>query len=159
MSLHTELGLEPIEYLPHEAVLNIVFTGSLLSKEGDRILKEFGLTDSQFNVLMLLKYQAKDGVLNQTTLGDMLLVNRSNITGLIDRLEQAGCVKRTGDSNDRRVKWVQMTKQGRAVLDKSEEAYYKRIGEIMDDLSDAECKRLCRALESIRGKIRTSVEI
>jgi len=108
---------------------------------------------------MLLKYQAKDGVLNQTTLGDMLLVNRSNITGLIDRLEQAGCVKRTGDSNDRRVKWVQMTKQGRAVLDKSEEAYYKRIGEIMDDLSDAECKRLCRALESIRGKIRTSVEI
>ena len=85
MSLQKELGLpNPLEAPGHEAVLNIVLTGELLAKEGDRLLRPFGLTDSQFNVLMLLKYQVKGGGINQTRLGQMLLVNRSNVTGLVD---------------------------------------------------------------------------
>ena len=90
MSLQDELGLEnSIKNRAHEALLNVVLTGTLLVKEGDRVLRPFGLTDAQFNVLMLLKYQSDHGEMNQTSLGNMLLVNRSNVTGLIDRLEQA----------------------------------------------------------------------
>ena len=47
MSLQKELGLRtPLQYLGGEAVLNIVHTGSLLVKEGDRVFKPLGLTDS-----------------------------------------------------------------------------------------------------------------
>jgi len=95
MGLQKELGLtNPFMHKGHETVLNIVLTGTLLAKEGNRILQPFGLTDAQFNVLMLLKYQASGGRINQTNLGNMMLVNRSNITGLIDQLD---------NSNDTRV--------------------------------------------------------
>ena len=88
MSLKNELGLpNPFSHKEHEAMLNIVVTGTLLTKEGEKILRPYGLTDAQFNILMLLKYQSPDGKINQTILGKMLLVNRSNITGLIDRME------------------------------------------------------------------------
>ncbi|MBD3266643.1 hypothetical protein GF373_08235, partial [bacterium] len=84
MSLQNELGfVHPFENKAHETLLDVVYTGLVLQKEGYQILRPFGLTDSQFNVLMLLKYQTRDGAMNQTKLGDMLLVNRSNVTGLI----------------------------------------------------------------------------
>lgn len=155
MTLVKELGLKtPFENSKHEAILNVVLTGSMIGKEGDRFLKQYGLTDSQFNVLMLLKYQTEDGVMNQTALGDRLLVNRSNITGLVDRLEQAGYVKRFAQSQDRRVNLVKMTKAGKKVLESAEKAYYKRIEDLMKNLSDNECKRLCRLLEKIRKQTK-----
>ena len=58
MGLAKELGLpNPIDLENHETVMSVMVTAALFSKEGDRLLKRFGLTDSQFNVLMLLKYQ------------------------------------------------------------------------------------------------------
>ena len=90
MSLQNELGfINPIETRAHEALMNVVLTSALLVKQGHRLMRPFGLTDAQFNVLMLLKYQSDNGELNQTDLGNMLVVNRSNVTGLVDRLEQA----------------------------------------------------------------------
>lgn len=58
MSLQEELKLpNPFSHEYHEAMLNIVVTGTLLMKEGARLLRSYKLTDTQFNILMLLKYQ------------------------------------------------------------------------------------------------------
>ena len=157
MSLQDELGLpNPFDNRAHEALLNVVLTGTLLAKEGDRILRPFGLTDAQFNVLMLLKYQSDGGEMNQTILGNMLLVNRSNVTGLIDRLEQAGWVKRTADASDRRVNRVQLTRSGQRVLERAEKAYTARVKETMAMLSSNEHGHLCTMLESVRKRLRGS---
>jgi len=156
MSLQKELGFQrPIENPLHAAVLSVVLTGSLLVKEGHRIMRPFGITDAQFNVLMLLKYQSDDGELNQTALGRMLLVNRSNITGLTDRLEQAGLVRRVMDTTDRRVNRVRLTPKGRSVLDRAEQAYFARVQEIMGTLSEKENMQLITFLERIRKALRT----
>ena len=64
MSLKNELGLQkPFSHRAHEAIFNIVVTGTLLTKDGEKLLRPCGLTDAQFNVLMLLKYQPKKKVL------------------------------------------------------------------------------------------------
>lgn len=155
MGLSDELGFKrPLENPPHEAILSIVLTGTLLSKEGTRILRPFKLTDSQFNVLMLLKHQSEDGRLSQTELGRMLLVNRSNVTGLVDRMEQAGWVRRRGDPGDRRINWIHITPEGLKLLERAEEAYLKRIHELMKSLQGKDETRLCRWLERIRAGIR-----
>jgi DNA-binding MarR family transcriptional regulator len=155
MSLQHELGFRnPFQNRAHEALLNVVLTGTLLAKEGDRVLRSFGLTDAQFNVLMLLKYQSNGGEINQTILGNMLLVNRSNVTGLIDRLEQAGWVKRTADSSDRRVNQVKLTSDGEHVLERAEKAYSVRVNEIMASLSSEEDIHLCSMLERVRKRLR-----
>jgi DNA-binding MarR family transcriptional regulator len=155
MSLQHELGLSnPIGHFGHEAVLSVFLTGMLLAKEGDRILRPFGLTDSQFNVLMLLSYQSRNGEINQTNLGQMLLVNRSNVTGLVDRMEQAGRVERTADPTDRRVNLVRLTAAGREVLERASKAYFARVEEIMGALPTEAHARLCRMLERVREGLR-----
>ncbi|MBZ0256286.1 MarR family transcriptional regulator [bacterium] len=151
MSLKEELRFtHPIEGHAHEAILNILYTGKLIEKEAYRLLRPLGLTDSQFNVMMLLKYQTEGGESDQTRLGDMLLVNRSNMTGLVDRMEQAGWVERFADATDRRVNRVRLTKAGNDLLEKAEVLYNQSIENIMQHVSDDESKRLCRSLERVR---------
>jgi len=159
MGLQDELGfIKPIENKANEAVLNIILTGTLLAKEGQRIFRPLGLTLAQFNVLMMLKSQSVDGRINQTTLGKMMLVNRSNITGLIDRMEEAGLVRRTDDPEDRRVYYVEMTDAGSRVLENARKVYFSRIEEIMSVLSANEREFLSSMLESVRKKLRWNVE-
>jgi DNA-binding MarR family transcriptional regulator len=83
----------------------------------------------------------------------MLLVNRSNVTGLVDRMEQAGWVERTADAEDRRVKRVRMTPAGREVLVRAQKAYFARIEEVMGVLPTEAHARLCRMLERVRERL------
>ena len=158
MSLQKELGLpNPITHSGHEAVMSIVLSGAMIAKEGDRLLRSFALTDSQFNILMLLKYQVEKGEINQTRLGQMLLVNRSNVTGLIDRMEKAGWVERVGESGDRRVKRIKVTAAGRRLVERAEKVYFTRVEQVMGTLNADERCKLCQMLERLREKIRKNI--
>lgn len=151
MPLQDELGLRTaLQYLGGEAVLNVVHTASLLVKEGDRVFKPLGLTDSWFNVLMLIRYQSENGRINQSKLGRMLLVNRSNVTGLVDRMERAGLVRRVDDPADRRVNMVEMTDKGHETLKQAYDIYHGRIEQALAGLDDSERRALIRLLESVR---------
>ena len=155
MSLEQELGLrKPIALLPHEALLNIYYTASCLKKRADEFFRPFGLTDVQFNVMMLLEHQsgAEEG-LSQAKLSDMMLVNRANTTALIDRMEKAGLVVRTPDASDRRYKIVKLTSQGKKLLAEVEPLYAKEVKKIIAVLKEAEQKKLIEALERIRTKL------
>ena len=51
----------------------------------------YRITDVQFNLPMLVRYQGgEEGNLEQVDLNRMMLVNRANVTAIIDRLEKAG---------------------------------------------------------------------
>ncbi len=50
-------------------------------------------------------------------LGEVLLMTRANVTGLIDHLEEKGLVKRVIDSSDRRARFARITKKGEGLLD------------------------------------------
>ena len=151
MGLQKELGLKnPILNQAHETVLGIVYTASLLNKQGSRLLRKFGLTEAQFNILMLLRHQSDNGRMNQTVLGDMLLVNRSNVTGLVDRLERDGLVRRVDDPEDRRVNLVEMTEAGREGLAIAKVDYFARVEKVLAGLSVEQRKMLVGLLESVR---------
>jgi DNA-binding MarR family transcriptional regulator len=155
MALSDELGfLRPIAARAHEAVLSIFVTANLLGKEADRVLQGFGLTQAQFDILMLLRYQTADGSADQTTLGKMLVVNRSNVTGLVDRMEREGLVTRIGDPADRRVKRVRMTPAGGRALERAEQAYAARTREVVAGFTPASLAELCRSLEAVRTALR-----
>ncbi len=80
-----------------------------LRKNYDRQLKSFGLTPSQFEVLLTL--WSEDGIV----LGELRRrVSRDGptITGVVDRMEKKMLVKRTRDPQDRRVVKVHLTSKG-----------------------------------------------
>lgn len=155
MSLEHELGLrKPIAMLPHEALLNIYYTASCLKKKADGFFRPFGLTDVQFNVMMLLYHQSgAEGGLSQAKLSDMMLVNRANITSLVDRMEKAGLVVRTAAANDRRYNIVKLTSQGKKLFVKVDPLYVKEVKKIMAVFKEAEQRRLMSMLEKIRNKL------
>ena len=152
MGLKEELKLNrPIAMPGHEALLNIYFTSACIKKHAAEFLKKWRITDVQLNVMMMLKYQGMDkGGLSQAELSDMLLVNRANITGLIDRMEKAGLVKRTGMQGDRRYNIVKLTPKAKRLLEKIEPLYAKEVGRVGSVLSKAEQKKLIRLLERVR---------
>ncbi|MCB2156452.1 MarR family transcriptional regulator [bacterium] len=157
MSLQRELGFpNQLASVSHEAVLAIMYTAQLFSKEAYALLRPFGMTDSQFNVLTMLMYQSPPEGLTQTDLSHMMLVNRSNVTGLLDRMEESGWVVREEDAEDRRIKRVRLTKKGKEAALPAEEAYMKRVEEVMSALSDDETLCLLDLLEGLWRPIRNS---
>lgn len=161
MSLVKELGLKkPVKLLAHEALLSTYFTASCLRKKAGHFLQPFGLTDVQFNLMMLLQHQTgPERGLAQSQLSDMMLVNRANITSLIDRMEKAGLVTRTASPSDRRSNIIVLTSYGRKLLSKIEPLYAKEVKRIMDVLIEDNQKQLIKMLEKIRTNIPERAQV
>ncbi len=155
MALENDLRLnKPIMMPAHRALLNIYYTASCLKKFADVFFKPFGLTDVQFNVMMLLGYQSgSKGGLSQAQLSDMMLVNRANITTLIDRMEKANLVVRTAAAKDRRYNIVKMTAKGKKLFAKVEPLYEKQVKMIMTPLKQADHAKLAIVLGKIRSRL------
>jgi len=155
MSLEEELGLrKPVALLGHKALLSTYYTASQLKKRGGEFFRPFNLTDVQFNLMMLLEYQAgPDEGLSQAQLSKMMLVNPANITSLIDRMEKAGLVARTAAPTDRRYNIIKLTLKGKQLLDRAAPLYVQEVGRIMGVLKQAEQEQLVEMLERVRDNI------
>ncbi|MCK5271665.1 MAG: MarR family transcriptional regulator [Sedimentisphaerales bacterium] len=152
MILQDELELRtPIKLLPHEVLLNVYYTAACLKKEAVRFLRSFGLTDVQFNLMMLLAHQSgREEGLSQAQISKMMLVNRANITTLIDRMERDGLVRRTPVASDRRTNIIKLSEHGKKLLEEVEPCYADEVHRIMAEFKQNEQKELIRMLEKIR---------
>ena len=70
---------------------------------------ELELSPAQFHVLRLLE---PDKPIPMRQLADGLCCDASNVTGLVDRLESRGLVRRQSSEADRRVKVIELTPKG-----------------------------------------------
>lgn len=156
MSLSDELSLKkPIAFKAHEALLGIYYTAARLKKRADDFFAPHGLTDVQFNVMMLLKHQVPEGDgLSQAQLSDMMLVNRANVTSLIDRMEKAKLVERSTPPEDRRFNIIRLTEAGRKVLDEVEPLYVAEVHRVMGTLKEPELEKLVDSLLRIREAVK-----
>jgi DNA-binding MarR family transcriptional regulator len=155
MSLEHELGLrKPIALLGHETLLNIYFTATCIKKRAAEFLRPLGLTDVQLNVMMLLHHQSgPEGGLSQAQISDMMLVNRANITSLIDRMEKAKLVVRTAAADDRRYNIIKLTERGKKIFARVDPLYAKEVKNAMAILKGTEQKKLVRMLEKVRANL------
>ena len=92
--------------------------------------------------------------LSQAQISDMMLVNRANITSLVDRMEKAGLVRRTPHINDRRYNIIKLAAKGRKLYEKVEPLYMQKVRDVMSSLNARELKEMANALGKIRGKLR-----
>jgi DNA-binding MarR family transcriptional regulator len=156
MALKEELGLKREFVSPeHEALLSIYYTASLMKKRADEFFGQYGITDVQFNLMNLLYYESgKEGGLSQAQISDMMLVNRANITSLVDRMEKAELVTRTAHANDRRYNIIKLTAKGKNLYAKVEPHYFEKVQAAMASLDTAELKRVTGMLEKVRRTLK-----
>lgn len=153
MKLHRELKLkQPLASVNHEALLSLVRTSALMQKLSDRFFSRFGLTDVQFNILMILKEHGSAG-LSQQELSEHLIVTKSNVVGLIDRLERGGYVKRKAHPSDRRFNQIVLTPSGGKLELKIEQLYFAEVDKMMNSLTTSQKKAVIQAMERIREYI------
>ena len=139
---------QPFGSLQEEAALNILRTSDQLQIRFARLLREHGLTPSQYNVLRILRGEGKPLPILEIASRTITVV--PGITGLIDRLEEAGFVNRLRCEKDRRVIYVTLTDHGSkslAALDLPLVALHRNL---LGHLSGAELKELIRLLEKVR---------
>ena len=75
------------------------------------IAQEFELAPQQIIALRMLG----GGPRKMSELADALFCDNSNVTGIVDRLEQHGLVRRESAEGDRRVKLIVLTEKGEGV--------------------------------------------
>src|SRR5579862_9373137 len=139
----------PFESPREEAALSIVRTSDQLQIRFARLFREFGLTPSQYNILRILRGEGKPLPILEIASRTITVV--PGITGLIDRLQQAGFVNRLRCEKDRRVIYVALTDQGIKILADLDEPLLALHRKLMGHLAASELTELIRLLEKVRG--------
>jgi DNA-binding MarR family transcriptional regulator len=145
-----------IEDRAHRAAVSVWWTGTLLKKASGRLFQSMNSSEAQFNLMIVLR--DAPGPHTQNDISKMLLVDKSNITGLVDRLEAQGWIKRNRVEGDRRSYHITLTRRGRDALEKMDSAYRKTVQEIVSDLRPEEYEQLAELVARLRrGLARTGL--
>jgi len=125
--------------MPAELLASPVF---LLARLGMavkmRAFDEFeqaGFSPYHHSVLALLDEGARD---TQSAIADALQLNRSQLVGLLDALEERQLIERRADPNDRRRHVVALTPAGRLALERADRALESVEDDVLAALSPAE---------------------
>ena len=106
-----------------------------------------------YDVLLTLK-EAPDYRLRLSDLADKVLLSRSNLTRLVDRLEKAGLLRREPCPNDRRGTWAVLTEAGLAMQRQMWPVYAEGIAEYFGCcLDDTEVKLMEQLLKRMLAAV------
>ncbi len=133
-------------------VYNLLRTHNYLAPFLDAELRAQRLTATQLNALLVLHNAGREGLL-MGEIGERLVVTKSNVTGLVDRLEKQGLVSRSS-LEDRRATAVRITPAGRKLLQGVLPHHTRLLAELTDCLEPAEKKTLVGLLTKLRRELR-----
>lgn len=101
-------------------------------------LEPIGLSVPQHEILLAVGLHPG---LTQQELAQRLLVVKSNISGLVQRLESQGLVRRTQHTDDARSKCINLTEEGRRRLERSFAAQTRIVEAMMGTLDSHELEQ------------------
>jgi DNA-binding MarR family transcriptional regulator len=109
-------------------------------------LERLDLTPPQFYVLATIGYA---GGLPFGEIGEKMMVTVSNLTGIVDRLEEKKLVVRERDVHDRRVVRVTLTDRGLKVYRNTIPVFEKSISQFFSPLNKTQQKELAGLLRKL----------
>jgi DNA-binding MarR family transcriptional regulator len=114
--LQKEIGKTgPFASLEEEAMLNLFRTADRLTGPLQRVLKPSGLSQTQYNVLRILRGVSPKGLSCQE-IARRMITRDADLTRLVDRLLKRELVARERQQDDRRVVHITITQQGLDLL-------------------------------------------
>lgn len=102
------------------------------------VAAQFDLSPQQLHILRMLHERE---TLPMGQIAELLFCDASNVTLLVDQLEERGLIERRADPADRRVKQIAVTPAGRKLQKRALERLYEPPAGI-DALSDSEARDL-----------------
>ncbi|MDB6111225.1 MAG: MarR family transcriptional regulator [Pedosphaera sp.] len=137
----------PIPGPRYGALLQLLRTAESLWNASRVFFARWDLSPSQFNILNLL-YDHPPGC-TQIELSRRLIMHRSNVTGLVDRLEARGLLQRQASATDRRAFNVILTLAGQKLIREIQPHYYEAAETVWGNIPSARAQRLVDELGTI----------
>jgi DNA-binding MarR family transcriptional regulator len=131
----------------YRALMELLRTADTVWNASRVFFERWELSPSQFNMLNLLRLNPAG--LSQTDLSRQLIMHRSNVTGLLDRLEKRSLVARRDVAADRRAYNVVLTPAGVRLVRDILPLYYKEAAQVWERLPARRAAELIADLQQV----------
>lgn len=131
---------------PHSLGYRVKLLSQLLTRKLQEQLEPFGLTPFHWVVLCCL--WEEDG-LATSSIGDKLQQVGGTLTGVLDRMEERGLIRRERDQHDRRVWRIWLTDTGKSLQDVLPPIAVELREQALQGISYSERERLSALLDQI----------
>lgn len=112
-------------------------------KDYGRFMDALKLRPAQFSVMLLIR---ENPGFSQSTIGQILGIQRANFVSLLDELEKRGWVERRSSQKDRRSFALHLTKQGDAFMKQANAVHSELENALRRRLGEQDSKLLLRLL-------------
>jgi MarR family transcriptional regulator, organic hydroperoxide resistance regulator len=146
--------MPPVSKEHKEQLDRIVEAIIFLNTESRRLAREscakFGITATQLNVIKMLD---EIGDLSLSRLSSVIGANNSTVTGIVDRMERDGLVKREHSDDDRRVWMIRLTERGKKLARDIDIAPWHALRDAVMQLEEKERERLLSILSKVAAEV------
>ena len=135
-----------------QEIYNLISMSFMRLDAGDQhLMRRFGLTLTQSWALVHLSQPEGRSL---TELADLLLCDKSNVTSVVDKLEEEGLAERKrGKAGDRRYTRVVLTEQGHQVRQTITQAREQMIRERLRAIENTELHQLHTLLQQLAQQL------
>jgi DNA-binding MarR family transcriptional regulator len=135
---------------PQDPIREIIYlirrlmqAGELYTKELD---KKYQVSAPQVSCLLALY---ENGPLSLSQIARIIMVKSSTVTGIIDRLEQKGLVRRLRNAPDRRMITIELTEAGNALAQHAPPPVQRKIVDGLKRLPENEVEKIVDGLNML----------
>jgi DNA-binding MarR family transcriptional regulator len=141
---------KPFQSLQQEVFLEVLRTGHALVEDLVTLLKPYGLTQPQYNVLRILRGAGAAGLPTGEVGARMVASREPDVTRLLVRMERQGLVQRERRADNRRFVTARITPEGSRVLKALDQPVLEMHAAQLRHMSRRELERLAELLERAR---------
>ncbi len=131
-------------------VVNLLYSASWLQQFSNQLLKPYGISQEQFNILRILRGMHPEPA-TVKVLTERMIDKMSNASRLVEKLRVKGLVERHECPLDRRRVDVLITQKGLTLLEKASQSMDVQGDDYMSGLTIEEAVQLNELLDKLRG--------
>ncbi len=143
-----------------EGILHALLrTWGLLRQAQDPYFARFGISGSQWGILRVLQRAEANGEAEVPlkAVSERLLIQPPSVTGVVDRLERLGLVRRSPSAEDMRVRHLSLTLQGRALMARVLQGHAQRVESLFAGLQHRDQETMLQLLKQLELHLHTLV--
>lgn len=134
----------------YSIALMIKMIDTIFETETNKELSKLELTHSQLEMLIYIRTRTDRGIeVNQIDLEKYFNLKNPTVTGILNRLEDKGYIKRIASIKNARFKKIIVTEKAKEILNKGKEKAENLEEKLMNCLSDKEKQELRNMLDKI----------
>ena len=140
---------KPFRSIAQEATIALLRTASVVSRAVARVVEPSGLSLAQYNALRIIRGAGTGGIAT-LSIRDRMIDEGTTITRLLDKLDDAGLIRRERSYPDRRQVLCFVTDAGRKLLDTLDPQVNVMDEDVVASLDESQLEMFVQLLDTVR---------